>query len=175
MKKQTKYLIFFIIALISIIIFCLFMHYITNKSLKYTKSTQFTNQKEIERKSDNDFIKQIIEYNKKIVQWQNQCYIKPYTDYGAWEIKDKFGKESRTIYNQYGKACNYTFIKRFFVDNYYIEGKEICVGSNKFDDYYDTTQPPLQPTPPQYHEFRLDYPSTRISSCDVYNEANQKN
>ncbi|CAM11495.1 hypothetical protein PA0160 [Candidatus Phytoplasma australiense] len=74
MNKQTKPIIIFTTALISTIIFCLFMHYITNQpniskqkphtQEEYTLPHQNQNQKE--RISDNDLLEKIKEYNQKL-------------------------------------------------------------------------------------------------------------
>ncbi len=84
-------------------------------------------------------------YKEHLQQWMNQCDIKQNRFYSAQEIRDKFGRYSRTIYDQHGRPINYRYVEGFWYDDWYIDGSE-CIGpSNYFNSYLDTTQPPKKP------------------------------
>ncbi|GLH60565.1 hypothetical protein PAWBP_3030 [Paulownia witches'-broom phytoplasma] len=84
-------------------------------------------------------------YSSEYVNWLNQCYIKPGISYSSVEIRDKFGRSSRGIYNQEGESCQYHYDPGFFIDDWYVNGIN-CVGpNNTFSNFYDTTPPLKKP------------------------------
>ncbi|WP_284928690.1 hypothetical protein, partial [Candidatus Phytoplasma sp. AldY-WA1] len=91
------------------------------------------------------YIKFTSNYNEKLIQWKNQCDIKPGRVYTAKEIRDRFGRSSRTIYDEHGRSINYRYVEGTFIDDWYIDGSE-CIGSNNhFNSYLDRLQTPTPP------------------------------
>ncbi len=84
-------------------------------------------------------------YIPEYVNWLKQCYIKPDIPYSPGEIRDKFGRSSRGIYNQKGESCQYHYNPGVFWGNWYVDGIN-CVGpNNTFYNFYHTTPPPKKP------------------------------
>jgi len=84
-------------------------------------------------------------YNEKLQKWKDQCYIKLLHPYSPGEIRDKFGRTSKIIYDEYGKEINYKYEKGFLIDDWYIDGISIYSTDYIFGRYLDTTKPPKIP------------------------------
>ncbi|AGL90478.1 hypothetical protein [Candidatus Phytoplasma australiense] len=85
------------------------------------------------------------QYRDAYVLWMKRCYIKPGISYSDQEIRNKFGRSSRDIYNEEGKKCRYRYDINTFIDDWYVDGI-FCFGSNNtFYNFYDTTPPPKKP------------------------------
>ncbi|AGL90520.1 hypothetical protein [Candidatus Phytoplasma australiense] len=96
-------------------------------------------------KNDTLQIKLAEQYRDAYGNWMDQCYIKPGISYSAQEIRNKFGRSSRDIYNQVGEKCRYRYVTNTFIDDWYVNGIE-CSGWNiTFSNFYDTTPPPKKP------------------------------
>ncbi|CAM12062.1 Conserved hypothetical protein [Candidatus Phytoplasma australiense] len=96
-------------------------------------------------KNDTLQIKLAKQYRDAYVNWLNQCEIKPGISYSAGEIRDKFGRSSRDIYNEEGRKCRYYYVTNTFIDDWYVNGSECSGSNNTFSNFYDTTPPPKKP------------------------------
>ncbi|AGL90522.1 FlxA-like family protein [Candidatus Phytoplasma australiense] len=85
------------------------------------------------------------QYLDAYVLWMKRCYIKPGISYSAGEIRDKFGRSSRDIYNEEGEECRYRYDINTFIDDWYVNGIECSGSNNTFYNFYDTTPPPKKP------------------------------
>ncbi|QTX03275.1 hypothetical protein LFWB_7220 [Candidatus Phytoplasma luffae] len=87
-------------------------------------------------------IKLAEQYRNAYINWLKQCYIQYGCSYSAQEIRNKFGKTSRIIYDENGNTCWYQYVPGFFSDDWIVNGHN-CVGnSNIFYNFYNTTPPP---------------------------------
>ncbi|AGL90149.1 hypothetical protein [Candidatus Phytoplasma australiense] len=96
-------------------------------------------------KNDTLQIKLAQKYRDAYVNWMKQCYIKPGISYSAQEIRNKFGRSSRDIYNEEGGKCRYRYVINTFIDEWYVNGRECSGSNNTFYNFYDTTPPPKKP------------------------------
>nr|WP_017192188.1 hypothetical protein [Milkweed yellows phytoplasma] len=95
-------------------------------------------------------IKLVEEYITNYINWLNQCYIKYGHYYSGEEVRNKFERSSRTIYDENGNTHYYRYQKGFFFDNWCIDGNDCCSGGDRWTTrtYYqflDTTRPPQKP------------------------------
>ncbi|AGL90893.1 hypothetical protein [Candidatus Phytoplasma australiense] len=85
------------------------------------------------------------QYRDAYAEWFKQCYIKAGGSYSAGEIRDKFGRSSRDIYNEEGKECRYYYVTNTFIDDWFVNGSYCSGSNNTFNNFYDTTPPPKKP------------------------------
>lgn len=87
-------------------------------------------------------IKLAEKYGTNYMKWLNQCYIKYGCYYSGNEVRNKFGRSSRTIYDENGNSCWYYYETGIFFDCWRIDGNDTAKTYYKF---LDTTPPPLKP------------------------------
>ncbi|AYJ01095.1 hypothetical protein CWO85_00895 [Candidatus Phytoplasma ziziphi] len=93
--------------------------------------------------NDSSFkIKLAKQYQTNYINWLNQCYIKYGFYYSGDEVRAKFGRSSRIIYDENGNQHYYKYITGFIFDDWYIDGNE-C--SKRYYQFLDTTSPPTKP------------------------------
>ncbi|MFB0638523.1 hypothetical protein [Candidatus Phytoplasma solani] len=91
------------------------------------------------------------DYQKDYINWLNQCYIKYGNYYSAAEVRNKFGRSSRTIYDENGNTHFYKYAPGSWVDEWYIDGE--LIGSSfyneqtqkQYHNFLDTSSPPKKP------------------------------
>ncbi|AOF54643.1 hypothetical protein MBSPM3_v1c1090 [Maize bushy stunt phytoplasma] len=89
-------------------------------------------------------------YQKDLVAWLNQCYIKYGFTYQGETIRNKLGRSSRTLYDENGNTHYYKYEEGWRYDDWYIDGNDCCSGGDRWQTrtYYqflDTTLPPKKP------------------------------
>ncbi|MGL9687718.1 MAG: hypothetical protein ACQBVK_02935 [Candidatus Phytoplasma sp. TWB_XP] len=121
---------------------------ISGKSFQHVNIFETEKEKFIISCADTEPKKQILQnYRTQYAGWLNQCYINCGILYSSGEIRDKFGRSSRTIYDENGNNIQYRYVENpwWQADDWYIDGHN-CVGpNNSFNHFYDTTRPPTKP------------------------------
>ncbi|MDC9032173.1 hypothetical protein [Columbia Basin potato purple top phytoplasma] len=93
--------------------------------------------------NDSSFkIKLAEQYRTNYINWLNQCYIKYGYYYSGEEVRNKFGRSSRNIYDENGNSYYYKYVDGIFFDNWYIDGN---VTAKTYYKFLDTTLPPPKP------------------------------
>nr|ABU55755.1 hypothetical protein [Clover phyllody phytoplasma] len=93
--------------------------------------------------SDSSFkIKLAKQYRTNYINWLNQCYIKYGHYYSGDEVRNKFGRFSRTIYDENGNSYYYMYVDGIFFDDWYIDGNATA---KTYYHFLDTTRPPQKP------------------------------
>ncbi|WP_017191746.1 hypothetical protein [Poinsettia branch-inducing phytoplasma] len=84
----------------------------------------------------------LMDYQKDYIAWLNQCYIKYGCYYSGEEVRNKFDRSSRTIYDENGNTHYYRYVDGVLFDDWYIDGDK-C--SKTYYRFLDTTPPPKKP------------------------------
>ncbi|GLH61043.1 hypothetical protein [Paulownia witches'-broom phytoplasma] len=78
-------------------------------------------------------------YSSEYINWLKQCCIISGNYYTGDEVRNKFGRFSRTIYDENGNTHYYKYVGGFFFDNWYIDGNECA---RTYNHHLDTIPPP---------------------------------
>ncbi|MDV3196302.1 MAG: hypothetical protein Q8885_02190 [Candidatus Phytoplasma stylosanthis] len=93
-----------------------------------------------------------IKYRDDWMRWMKQCYIQPGISYSGEQIRNKFGRSDKTLYDENGTKYNYEYYEKSWwqKDEFYIIGSGMgCIGHDinlpPFKNFLNTTPPPSKP------------------------------
>ncbi|MDV3189012.1 MAG: hypothetical protein Q8844_01360 [Pigeon pea little leaf phytoplasma] len=92
------------------------------------------------------------QYCNSFSNWLHQCPVKPGYHYTGDEIRDKFGRSDKTLYDENGTKYDYEYYEKSWwqKDEFYIWGSGLgCIEHDRnlppFKNFLNTTRPPTKP------------------------------